>query len=182
MRLAKVPSSPQSGAGSSGGRRGKNGKETQQEYCEGACGCNQACVCAARGSWSAQACFSRPTASGSAYAGLVTAARAFTIFLLAFAILPSSPTASASPALRGARRCRPQATICVPHPLERSPETVVLMTVQGFPLDTSLNHNETAREMQTRNSEKSALSPFPQALFFVTLLTMGSKDKGPEKS
>ena len=38
---------------------------------------------------------------GSGYAGLVTAARAFTIFLLDFAILPSSPTAYASPALQG---------------------------------------------------------------------------------
>src|SRR5271165_4993851 len=46
-------------------------------------------------------CLSRLTASGSGYAGLVTAARAFAIFLLTLAIHPSSPTAFASPVCTG---------------------------------------------------------------------------------
>src|ERR1017187_6722257 len=52
-------------------------------------------------------CFSRPTASGSGYTGLTTAARAFVIFLLVLAIHPSSPTVPASPALRRVWRCWP---------------------------------------------------------------------------
>lgn len=40
-------SSPQCGAGKSGGRRGKNAEEIQQEYCEGARRGDQAGVSAA---------------------------------------------------------------------------------------------------------------------------------------
>src|ERR1039458_7549694 len=97
-------------------------------------------------------CLSSPTASGSGYAGLVTAARAFTIFLLNFlAILSSSPTAPASPALRGVWNCwlNRQHLSLHNQPTRTDPETVVLMTVQGFPLDTSMNHSETASKLQT---------------------------------
>ena len=63
-------------------------------------------------------CFSRPTASGSGYAGLATAARAFTIFLLVFlAILPRLPPPLPAPLCgellaRGAtfERCRSPAS------------------------------------------------------------------------
>src|SRR5215475_11247636 len=71
-------------------------------------------------------CLSRLTASGSGYAGLVTAARAFAIFLLAFAIHPSSPTADASPPKTGllsvGRRSKAASTL----PVESS--AVVLLT------------------------------------------------------
>ena len=65
-----------------------------------------------------------------------------------------------------------------------SPETVVLMTVQGSPLDTSLNHNEIAAGMQTGTANVNriwALRPFPPKLFCVTLLPMGNKDKGKKE-
>jgi hypothetical protein len=80
---------------------------------------------------------------------LVTAARAFVIFLLVFAILPSSPTVSASPALRRVWMLATSATLfaCCGSPSNRLRNRGAC-DGPGISLDASLDDSETAKELQ----------------------------------
>src|SRR5580692_6154949 len=97
-------------------------------------------------------CLSRLTASGSGYAGLVTAARAFAIFLLTFAIHSSSPTALASPICWET----PSASVAliqkICHPAGGS-IAVVIVTARKTPPDTSMKHRGLAAELQTNRGQ-----------------------------
>src|ERR1700728_2946590 len=101
-------------------------------------------------------CLRRLTASGSGYAGLVTAARAFAIFLLDFAILPSSPTAFASPSLTESVNQTEHSSKILP--VRQGPKAVVLMTAQGFPLSVSTDDSEMTGELQTWAKETPSRS------------------------
>jgi hypothetical protein len=73
----------------------------------------------------------------------------------------------------------------------RSPKAVVLVTVQGYPLDTFLDHSEACLELQgwgfhhtgrMREVIHSCARPFREAAICVMLAAMGNKDKGRKEA